>query len=412
MLAESARAAGDQARALRLYRELVEDLPDAERVVDARYVMALMLRKEDPLLSAENLEAFAKDYPKDARAIPALQTAGDLYLSEDRPEKAFIAWSTAVSRSKTPDAGLLRRTALLAVRLEKDEEAVRHLNAWLNLDLPKAERADARYWLGVVLERSGEEPAAVEALKEALSLAPDADWTGRARMRLGRLYQQAGKEDEALQAFLPLVGESERPLPDGLLIWLMDVAKEESGAKAQLRIATAMQQAERPDNLREKGAYEEAAARRELEDLPGAIEAWQRGLRFESGTVEAADAGLALGNVLLSLQRWEEALEVFSTAAATASALERGRLQAQALTGMGKAEEGRENREAAARHFLSVSVLFDDPELVPFCLEAAARNFERAGQTRRAAAARRELNERYPEAGRPAANSASDEETL
>jgi tetratricopeptide (TPR) repeat protein len=412
MLAESARAAGNEARALRLYRELVEEVPEAKRVVDARYLMALMLRKEEPLQSAADLEEFAGDYPEDARAIPALQTAGDLYLAEDRPEKAFTAWSTAVSGSASPDAGLLRRTALLAVRLEKDEEAIRLLNAWQSLDLPKAEKADAKYWLGVVLERSGEAPAAAEALREALSLAPDADWTGRARMRLGRLFQQEGKEGEALRAFLPLVGESERPLPDGLLIWLLEVAKGESDTRAQLRIATAMQQAERPNNLREKGAYEEAAARRELEDLPGAIKAWRRGLAFDSGTLEAVEAGLALGNALLDLKQWEEALEVFSAAAATASALERGRVQAQALTGMGKAEEGRDNWEAAARHFLSVSVLFDDPELVPFCLKAAAENFERAGQSRRAAAARRELNERYPEAGHPDPNSASDEETL
>jgi tetratricopeptide (TPR) repeat protein len=147
-----------------------------------------------------------------------------------------------------------------------------------------------------------------------------------------------------------------------------------------------------------------------MQKMPEAVKAWQRGLEFTSESVEAAEASLMLGETLIQLNRPGEALRAFQKAAAIGSALERGRFQAEALAGMGRAEQSRENWEDAGRHFLSVSVLFDDPVLVPACLEAAAESFDRAGQPDRAAAARREREQRFPDAA-DAASTPDAEET-
>ena len=401
LLAESARASGNEEKAIELYGQLLKEYPESPRVPDAMFLQAILLRETNPGVSAETLEAFAKRYPKQERAVEALRMAGDLVLAEKQDEKAHELWTKALMLSEEPDAGLLRRTAYLAVRLERNDDAETTLKRLLSMDIPREEKGDAHYWLGVVLKRKGNADAANAQFTKALSNHPKAEWADRARLQQGQFYQQSGKDKEALDAFLPLVGESETPLPDGLVVWLLDVAQRESTPQDQLKLAKALQQKDRPNLLKEGGAYAEAEAFNAMRNSAKAIEAWQRGLDFNFSSVEAAEAALALGEVLVSVERWEEALKAFARAASTASEVERGRIQAEALAGMGKVEQARENWEAAGKHFLTVSVLFDDNDLVPACLEAAAECFDRAGQPERAAAARRERNERYPTAVEP-----------
>jgi len=401
LLAESARASGNEEKAIELYGQLLKEYPESPRVPDAMFLQAILLRETNPRVSAETLEAFAKRYPKQERAVEALRIAGDLVLAEKQDEKAHELWTKALTLSEEPDADLLRRTAYLAVRLERNDDAETTLKRLLSMDIPREEKGDAHYWLGVVLKRKGNADAANAQFTKALSHHPKAEWADRARLQQGQFYQQAGKDKEALDAFLPLVGESETPLPDGLVVWLLDVAQRESTPQDQLKLAKALQQKDRPNLLKEGGAYAEAEAFNAMRNSAKAIEAWQRGLDFNFSSVEAAEAALALGEVLVSVERWEEALKAFARAASTASEVERGRIQAEALAGMGKVEQARENWEAAGKHFLTVSVLFDDNDLVPACLEAAAECFDRAGQPERAAAARRERNERYPTAVEP-----------
>lgn len=411
MLAESARAQKQTAQAIRSYTRLIRDFPESPRVPDARYLRAMLQHPSEPVAAAGELEDFARLHPEDPRAAEALAFAGELMMRQEDLNKAYSLWRQALRISGDPDPDLLRRTAMAAIKLERDGEAQQLLEQVLSLNLPESEQAESRYWQGILLERTGETEAATEAYRRALTAAPDAAaWTVRGRMRLGRLYQLAGREIEALETFLPLIGRGGAPpLPDSLLLWMLDLAESEERWQALVSVGQELQTAKRNANAREIGAYAKARGLERLERLPEAVAAWRRGLDLESGSADAAEAALAAGNALLTLNRAEEAMPVFARAAEIGSALERGRFQAEALAGMGRAERARGNWEAAGRHFLSVSVLFDDPVLIPFCLQAAADAFDKAGQSARADAARRELRTRYPDAVEAAATPEPEE---
>ena len=397
LLAESARALEQRQRAVRTYTELLKEAPDGPMAADAMYLRAVLQQDADPKKAKAELEAFVKAYPNDDRAPQALEVAGNLAMQEKDGAGAYTLWSRALDQ-KSPPPELVFRTGMLAVQLEKSEEALGWFTLSEDSDLPVERKAEAAYWKGILYEEGEDVAGATESYELALSRAPKAEWADRARLRLGRLYQTEGQEANALQAFLPLAREgSGENLSDSMLLWLDGVAEENDSPLARVTLAKAMQAEGRGEAVREIGFYTEAEGLQAQGQAEEAVAAWQKGLAMNSRTPEAVEAGLALGEQLLTLGRPQEALKAYARAAGEASALERGRLQAEALKGAGLSHLAQEQWEAAAKQFISVSILFDDPELVPECLELAAIAFERAGLPERARAFRLERAERYPE---------------
>ena len=68
-----------------------------------------------------------------------------------------------------------------------------------------------------------------------------------------------------------------------------------------------------------------------------------------------------------------------------------------AISAKEKALKAQGNLDGAARHFLSVAVLFDDPVLVPECLDEAAEAFAKVGRKDESDKVVKELLERYPD---------------
>lgn len=396
LLAESARASGQDSQAIATYTELLKEVPDASMAPDALYQRSVLQRSGEPSKAKAGFIEFVDQYPEDDRRFQALETAGNLAMAGDDLEEAFELWSRALQQEEPPD-DLVFRTGMLAVQLDKPTEAQKLLALSEASDMPKAQKGDAAYWRGILFEEAEEAESAATAYELALQMAPDADWASRARLRLGRLYQLEGEEEKALNAFLPLTqGETAAELSDEMLLWLSEIAEGQGRAKDQVTVAKAMQAEARGEIMIEIGHYAEAWALLQLDQQEAAVAAWKKGLALNSGTVEAAEAGIALGETLIKLERAEEALDIFGNAALTAASLEQGRMQANALKGVGLSEMKLERWEAAAKTFLSVSILFDDPVLVPQCLDLAAFAFDRAGRPDQAAAIRAERAERYP----------------
>ena len=53
--------------------------------------------------------------------------------------------------------------------------------------------------------------------------------------------------------------------------------------------------------------------------------------------------------------------------------------------------------EEAGKAFMSVALLYDDPEITPQALSKAAKAYEKAGKPDEAERARTQLHEKYPE---------------
>ena len=99
----------------------------------------------------------------------------------------------------------------------------------------------------------------------------------------------------------------------------------------------------------------------------------------------------------LKAGRREKAAERYAAAAAAAAGEDALDLRVRAYFGLGEAAEAAGETEKAARHFMSVAVLFDDPEWTPHALFRAGRLFAQAGKKAEQAGAWKELKERYPD---------------
>ena len=71
--------------------------------------------------------------------------------------------------------------------------------------------------------------------------------------------------------------------------------------------------------------------------------------------------------------------------------------RARSYYGLGRCAEAKEDWEAARRLYLSVGLLYDDPDLTPDSLERAAAVMDRLGLSKEAEQARKELLDRYPD---------------
>ena len=111
------------------------------------------------------------------------------------------------------------------------------------------------------------------------------------------------------------------------------------------------------------------------------------------------DIPLLLAGLELKAGRFEKAAERFAAAAQAATGEESLDVRARAYFGLGEAAEAAGQPDKAARHFMSVAVLFDDPEWTPHSLFRAGQLFGQAGKKSEQAGAWSELKARYPESG-------------
>lgn len=400
MLAESSRAAGKPTEAIRYYSQLSEQVPDHARVADALFYRASLLSRSGDEDSVEAWLRFVRRFPREERAARALRMAGEQLVKSGKTREGLDLWVRVIREFPESEGvhELIYQSALLEIRLERAEDARANLRRYVEQAPEEAvNRANAWYWLGVLLDRAGEHSDAQAALEKALEGDQKANWAFSARMRLGQSYQRTDQPANALAVWMTLVeGEQRGQLSDTLLLWLLGVAEEEEQPGARLRIADAMTSENRRAVTRELGYYATAAVRKERGNLEQAVTAWEAGLKFNSRSEDAARNGLAVGNAYLQLGKAEEALAHFSESARLASTLELGRIQALCMNGMGRAEFLREEWSQAARHFMSVAVLFDDPELSPENLILARDAFTKAGETAKARAAEQEVQTRYP----------------
>ncbi|MEX2607457.1 MAG: tetratricopeptide repeat protein [Kiritimatiellia bacterium] len=400
MLAESSRASGKDTEAVRYYTQLSEQIPDHARVADALYYRAWLLNRSGDENSVAAWLRFVRRFPREERAARALRVAGEQLVKSGKSGEGLDLWLRVIREYPESEdiPALLYKSALLEIRLEREKDAQAHLRTYLDQVPEDAEnRQDAWYWLGVLLDRGGQPSDAQAALEKALAGGETAEWAFSARMRLGQSYQNTEQPGKALAVWMPLIeGERRGELSDSLLLWMLGVAEDEEQPVDRLRIAVAMTGENRRAVTRELGFYARAGVLNEQGKVEQAVAAWEAGLKFDSKSEEAAGNGLALGNAYVQLGKAEEALARFSESARLASTLELGEIQALCMNGMGRAELLREEWGKAARHFMGVAVLFDDPALSPENLILARDAFLKSGEAEKARAAEQELQTRYP----------------
>lgn len=400
------------------------------------------LLKAEALFKAERFEEAADAYYGLRRAPlpPALKAdafykLGWLYEQLERPAEAATAYSDLID--EFPDNALVPKAitqrGMAHHKAGAFQAAIRDFDRVIEEypDAPEREIAMLQKALAYGAEQDYERMRrAFEALLEAY---PESPATAQAEFWIGwSLF-----EDEKYAEALPRLARSR------------ELDETSYGPRATLRIVLAHYYREDADNASREIQEKKPA------NLPLEVYAWLGAKLHEQGNNEAADeyltrlaAGefggnvppetwLHLGEARLALGRYaraEEALGEFTARArephvrgrtlvrraeaqlglGNHDAAEKfveealllqpeGAVNAEARIMAGRVLAARGNNEEAARRFMTVAVLYDDPEITPVALKLAAEAYRQAGSPDEAESALRELEKRFPQAAPQAA---------
>ena len=126
----------------------------------------------------------------------------------------------------------------------------------------------------------------------------------------------------------------------------------------------------------------------------GAQDATQQYLKISASDPAARSLGLLVqGDAQIGMKRYDDAQKTIDE---ILQLQPEGTLNAKALLLRGKLEFTQGKYAQAAKSYMSVSVLYDDNELTPQALRAAAEAFEKAGEPGEATKAQEELKNRFP----------------
>jgi len=131
----------------------------------------------------------------------------------------------------------------------------------------------------------------------------------------------------------------------------------------------------------------------ELQHYPEATASITTYLQSATDPADRAKAFVALSAAQLGTKQYDGATK----SAEQAMTLQpEGRINAEARLAIGDVESGRGNYENAAKSYLSVAVLYEDPEVTPLALEKAYIAFHQSGNEAEANKTLTELRTRFP----------------
>lgn len=402
MLAESHAALKQVDAAAANFARLVETAPADPRAPLAAYRRGAVLeeagRADEAARAYRDLVA---RYPTHAMAADALARAAGLALKAGRREEAIADWS-ALARQHPQYPGLdgiLLAQAQAEAHLGRDKDAIATLGT-LIASTPKSPlQAQAHYLRGALMEKGGDLQAAAFHYAAAMASKPQAELARTIQLRRVAVLQRQEKPADAAAVLQGLIaGGGSTSLPPAQVEWLVrwqllqkDHAAAETSAGALLGLAG-------DDPSRATAWFLAGRARQGRGDMAGARKAYESALaRTNAPGREAIEARLHLGECALADKDPAGAATAFARAAEQASTDALLDLRARCYHGLGLAALAREQWNEAARYFMSVAVLFEDPELTPECLARAAAAFGRAGQPAEQQKAVEELKRRYPE---------------
>ncbi len=401
MLGMAWKRSGDAEKAGDVFMQLL-DGEDPQRRTDARYQLGLMARdREDWDVAATMFRELAKEAPSSELAPDALLRAGLALASAGKPEEAITSWNELIRNY--PKSDLAPAAALNKARAqwkeEKTDEAKDTLQALIK-DFPGSPEApEAHYIRGQLFEADDMWEVAEYHYNAAIRLDPPPALTWDIQFRRVAVLQRQDREREAAEILNQLVEQDSRGrTPPALLDWLTRWNLENEQPDEAVISAGYLVESAPSEGWKQVGGYLLGSAYEMAGKGKKAATAYRQSASAKAGTREGVEARLALGRLSAADGDAGDALGWYEQAG-EAAAEEDGwlDLRARAYVGLGEAYAAQKKWDDAARHFMSVGVLFDDPELTPLALYRAALAFEALDRKEEYVSVLRELSERYPD---------------
>ncbi|MCX7868778.1 MAG: tetratricopeptide repeat protein [Terrimicrobiaceae bacterium] len=398
LLAERFFAEGNYGEAAARYAEALEGPGLTETMRrQAAYKRAWCLAKLGEDQAAEEaLTAFLSAHPGDELAPAAMLQRGICRQKTGRLDQAIEDFQAVIEQF--PDARE-RQQAMLqkALTLGQLDRKAEMKEAFLGLlkAFPKGEgAAQAEYWIGWAAFEEKDYEAAAPRFARARELDA-ANFGERAGLRLALCYYYLARRQELLAEIARLPNGV---VPREAIRWAGLRSAQEGDFQAAERLLASL---ESPDP---EALVTLAESRIALGKNQEALEAAQAAVANLSEPAPRARALLAAAEAQRGLKNFDQAEELAEEALRLQP---EGRLNAAGRMALAEIAYARGQFEPAARAFMSVALLYDEPLITPRALERAADSYRRANDDAEADRATEELRRRFPDyAPAPAASSA------
>ena len=390
--AESLFQAADHAAAARAYESLLENkwLEPSQRSA-ALYKSAWSLAAAgDSSRAIEAYTEFLAKHPNDKLASTALLQRGLARQKAKDHEGAIADFDQVIkdyAMSKEVEIALLQK-ALTCGHLKKYTEMSEAFRELLKKYPKSAAAAQANFWLGWAAYENRDFKESVRFLAQARDL-DSKNYGDRATLRIVLAHYQLENRAAALRE---VENHKGAPLPPEIPVWLAEGLIEDG--KFSKAVPLLQPLLENPAAPPPPGAILlMSRARHGLGEFEEASAAADKYLAAVSeppaqarGHMAKARAEAGLGRFPAARQAVEQALFLQPE----------GRLNFEARLASGEVFFDEGDFDSAARAFLSVSVLSDDPDLAKKALTRAAEAYRQAGNPEEAEKTLRELTQRFP----------------
>jgi len=393
--AESLYRKQDYAAATPIYQKLQDSTLPADMRADAEFKLGWCeMQTKDFPNAITAFTGFIQGYPKHKLVPSALAQRAVAYQQTKDFGPALKDFDTLISsypKAKERELALQQKGLLLGQ--QQDNQGMSEAFKQLLKDYPQtAAAAQANYWIGWAAFEAKDYKNAVKPL-DAARTADKEQFYERATLRIMLSYFYV-EDNEKLAAEVDAYAKtnSKIKIPVEVLrrlgIQFLEDKKFER-AETYLTMQTNRKDEAVADDWLNLGRsfsgqkrYDEAAKNFNVY------------LESAKQPVPRATGLLALGDALLGLGNYDGAQKAVDDACALQP---EGRLNAEGRIMAGEIQMARGSYEAAAKFFLSVSVLLDDPNITPHAMELAIEALKKAGKDADAAKTLNDLKTRYGE---------------
>ena len=381
----------DYAAASTAYAPLVENpsLKPEQRSA-ALYKLAWALDASgDSAGAIRSYTAFAEKYPGDKLAATAVLQRGLARQKAQAHTEALADFEEVITRfqfSKEVEIALLQK-ALTLGQLKKYSEMAAAFQELLRRYPNSAAAAQAHFWLGWAAFENKDYPQAITFLEKA-RLLDSKNYADRATLRI--LLAQYQLQDRAAAA-READDYKGGAIPAEVVIWLAQGHLEDKKfAKAEKLLLPLVQN---PASVPPDVWILISETKLALAKPEEASQAADKAIASTQNPQVQARAQIAKAFAEIAFKRPATARQAVDQALFLQP---EGKLNAEARLASGEVFFLEQDYESAARAFMAVSILVDDPKVAPKALRRAAEAYRRAFKDAEADKAMKELSERFP----------------
>ncbi len=395
MKAEALYRQGNFAEAAPLYETLRASQLSAKLRAESAYKAGwCYVQLKNPLRIIDAFSYFLKAFADNPQAPSALTQRALAYQETKNFDAAIADLDTLIkSYPKAREReGALQQKALLLGQQENDK-AMSAAFAQLLKEYPKTEAAaQAQYYIGKAAFEAKDYKPAIAALEAARKLNAEQYYTPATVRIISAYFYQKNRAALTSEVDKYLASGREAPIPGEILQWLgLDYYNEKNYAAAEKYLSALG--ANEGSNVNADFWFYLADAQMKTGKVSDAEGSYERYLQTTSDPAARAKTLIALGAAKIAAHKPEEAQRI---AEEIMSLQPEGKVNAEARLLAGEVQFERGAFEEAAKTFMSVSLLYDDPAITPRALQRAAAAYQKAGNQAEAARATQQLRAKYP----------------